>query len=304
MKTILNLRGNSFALLLRILCLNIFLFTVAASWAQSVFTEDVNLPAYDPSNSEHFIINSESDWSHINDADKRCFYVSPGAGCGTTVISADGRPGARRYISLYNGNDIHPAKLSVSEQANVRLVFNDAHYWVVDRMSSIDYNTLGCGFILENNSGHIILNRLYLTGFFDGIGITGTNVAPYTADNTIQNCRFDRMTAKGIDGDAVAIILTGGPSWNTPGTIVNTKILNNEIVNCNDGIQTLKMPQFVGNGTYYVDYPGTIIDANHIYVDSEVYTDGKGNFDADGYWALTENGIDLKGGILWLFSDV
>jgi len=27
------------------------------------------------------------------------------------------------------------------------------------------------------------------------------------------------------------------------------------------------------------DYPGTIVDCNHIYVDSDVYTDGNGNHD-------------------------
>lgn len=263
---------------------------------QSVYTQAVFIPNYDAANSEHFLIRTTADWSHINDSDKRCFYVKPEAGCATTIITADGRAEAPRSISLHNRNDTHPAQLTENEQANVRLVFNDAHYWVVDRMSSIDYNTLGCGFIIENNSGNIILNRLHLTGFFDGVGITGTNQAPYTSDITIQNCRFDQMTPKGIDGDAVAIILTGGPSWNTPGTIVNTKILNNEIKNCNDGIQTLKMPQFCGKGNYYVDYPGTIIDANHIYVDSTLYTDGNGSYDPDGLWALTENAIDLKGG--------
>lgn len=273
-----------------------FLFITSLAGAQSKYTEHISVPEYNPSNSEHYLIATSADWSHINDPDKRCFFVMPGAGCATTTISADGTADARKYISLHNGNDIHPAQLDVAKQANVRLVFSDAHYWTVDRLSSIDYNTLGCGFIIENNSGNIILNRLHLTGFFDGIGLTGTNEAPYTSNNTIQNCRFDQMTPKGIDGDAVAIILTGGPSWNTPGRILNTKILNNEIKNCNDGIQTLKMPQFCGNGVYYVDYPGTIIDANHIYVDSTLYTDGKGNSDPEGLWALTENGIDLKGG--------
>jgi len=35
---------------------------------------------------------------------------------------------------------------------------------------------------------------------------------------------------------------------------------------------------------------------NHIYVDSDVYTDGVGNHDENGLWAWTENAIDLKGG--------
>jgi hypothetical protein len=103
------------------------------------------------------------------------------------------------------------------------------------------------------------------------------------------------MSPEGIDGDAVAVMLMGN-YWNTPGRVINTRILNNEMRNCNDGIMLIKMPQFVGNGTYWVDYPGTIIDYNHIYVDTAVYTDGNGNHDPNGLWALTENAIDLKGG--------
>jgi hypothetical protein len=104
------------------------------------------------------------------------------------------------------------------------------------------------------------------------------------------------MTPQGIDGDAVAVLLIGGPSWNTAGTVRNTKILNNEMRDCNDGVMMIKMPQFAGNGSYHVNYPGTIVDYNHIYVDSEVYTDGNGNHNSNGIWAGTENAVDIKGG--------
>jgi hypothetical protein len=102
---------------------------------------------------------------------------------------------------------------------------------------------------------------------------------------------MDPMTASGISNDAVAIILIG-EEWNIDGYVLNTKILNNEIRNCNDGIMPLRFP----SQGHHVNYPGTLIDGNHIYVDTDVYTDGNGKHKADGLWAWTENAIDLKAG--------
>jgi hypothetical protein len=186
--------------------------------------------------------------------------------------------------------------LDRSEQANVGFVFYGAHYWIIDRMSRLDYNDANHYCIeIKEGSQHIVLNRFYFSDFYAGIIVRGRSKEPFTSDITIQNSRFDPMSPEGIDGDAVAILLMGH-TWNTPGRVLNTHILNNEMRNCNDGIMLIKMPQFVGNGTYWVDYPGTVIDYNHIYVDTTVYTDGNGNHDPNGLWALTENAVDLKGG--------
>lgn len=267
-------------------------YTYAAGH-KSVYTIDITIPDYDPGNSEHFLISKVADWAHINDSDKRIFYVLPNSNYGTITITADGTSESKRYISLYNGNDTHPAKLSAEEQANVRLIFRDAHYWVVDRMSSIDHICEGYCHMVVHHSQNIIFNRLYLTNFYDGIAIKGTSSVPYTADIVIQNSRFDRMTAGGIDDDRVAIILSV-ENTNTINTIKDTKILNNEIKNCNDGIMPVRVPDL--SGGHEVDYSGTIIDCNDIYVDTAVYTDGSGNHDPNGLYAWTENAIDLKAG--------
>jgi PKD repeat protein len=288
---------RQFVFFFRVLIL-LFVFCLDADFVtgQSAYLEEVVIPEYDPSNSEHFLISTTSDWSHINDRDKHYFYVKPHVDYGQRTISADGTKSAPRYISLYNGNNTHPAKLSPAEQANIRLVFIDAHYWIVDRMSSLNYGTHNAFcYEIKSNSGNIIFNRFNLDNFYEGFIIRGTTSAPFTHDITIQNSRFNNMSPAGIDGDAVAILLMGN-YWNKPGTVKNTKILDNEIKNCNDGIMPIKMPQFEGNGTYYVDYPGTIIDNNHIYVDTAVYTDGNGNHDPNGKWALTENAVDIKCG--------
>ncbi len=277
-----------------ILSLTIVLGLATISLGQSPYTKNVDIPPYDASNNEHFLINSSSDWIHINDSDKRFFYVVPNTTHKTVSVKADGSKNAKRYISLYNGNDTHPAKLAVSEQANVKLIFDDAKYWVVDRMSSINYHygtSEGFCFELKNGSQNIVLNRLYLTNFFEGIIIYGYDAEPYNENITIQNSRFDSMSPSGIDGDAVAIKLRADP-WDMAGKAKNILILNNEIRNCNDGI----MFQSYEAVNVDVSFPGAVIDYNHIYVDTAVYTDGHGNLKADGKYAFTENALDLKAG--------
>ncbi len=264
--------------------------------AQSSYTKSIAIPEYDATNSEHFLISSSSDWNHINDSDKRFFYVQPNTTLKVVTITADGTESAKRYISLYNGNETHPAKLPVSEQVNVKLIFDAAKHWVIDRMSSINYNggaTSGFCFVLENGSQNIVLNRLFFANFYEGIVIYGYPSPPYNENITIQNSRFDSMSPEGIDGDAVTIKLVANP-WNGNGTTKNIFILNNEIRNCNDGIM---LQSYSINNPPEVSFEGTVIDYNHIYVDSAVYTDGSGNHDENGVnWAWTENALDIKSG--------
>ncbi|MFA6129337.1 MAG: discoidin domain-containing protein, partial [Bacteroidales bacterium] len=296
MKNMIELFARRSGLFIPLLSFLLILFNYTqAVENESVYSVQVTIPAYDPGNSEHFLISAASGWSHINDSDKKHFYVEPGdyTSLGGVTITADGSEGNQRTISLYNGNNTHPAKLSAAEQANVELVFDDAHYWVVDRMSGINKAFAGYCFTVRNRSQNIVLNRFHLTNFYGGIIVQGTEEPPYTQNNTIQNSRFDPMSAAGIDADRLAILLDGSP-WNGPFTLVNTKILNNEIRNCNDGVMPIRHPELIGG--HEVDYPGTIVDCNHIYVDSDVYTDGSGNHDPNGLWAWTENAIDLKGG--------
>lgn len=198
---------------------------------ESVYTVDVTIPDYNPGNSEHFLISSVSDWSHINDADKRFFYVMPHVGYDTVTITACGTASEKRYITLHNGNDTHPAKLSVAGQANVRLIFDNARYWVADRMSSINHLAIGYFFIVKNQSQNIVFNRFHLTNFFDGIILQEIQTTPYTDSITIQNSRFDRMTAAGINADRVAILLSGEP-WddaytNNPRNIILPGVVTN-----------------------------------------------------------------------------
>jgi len=118
-----------------------FVLTVGVAKAQSPFEEEITLPTYDESNSEMMIIDEMSDWSHINDADKKYFFVKPGdysGGKWPVYLRKSGTADSKRYIVLYNGNNTHPGKLDRSELAKVDFIFDNTDYWVVDRMAYWD----------------------------------------------------------------------------------------------------------------------------------------------------------------------
>lgn len=100
------------------------------------------------------------------------------------------------------------------------------------------------------------------------------------------------MTDGGIDMDRVAIFIMANP-WNTPYTkTASAHIVNNEIVNANDGVMPLKLE----GGSNEADYEGLVIHNNHIYLDERVYTDCNGNRDPAGPCSDTEDAIDVRSG--------
>ncbi|MCK5800470.1 MAG: hypothetical protein KAI47_24945, partial [Deltaproteobacteria bacterium] len=228
----------------------------------------------------------------INDADKRVFYVNPNANYGDVKITSSGTASKPRYLALHDGSLLHPAQLPRTKQANVRLTFNGAAYWFVHRLSALDIPDRAA-MSIENVSTDIVIDRMNFANFGTAIQVNGRSTTPTTRKITIQHCRMDPMSAKGIDGDRVAIILSGSP-WRDDHIVEDVHILDNEIRNCNDSVMLIRHPELPGGQK--VNYPGTVIDCNHMYVDSDVYTDGKGHHDAKGLWAWTENAIDLKGG--------
>ena len=262
----------------------------------SSYALPVVVPPYDATNPDHFLIQSAADWSHINDPDKHVFYVDPNPDYGTVTITASGTASEPRYLALHNATDLHPAQLPVAEQANVSLVFDGVSNWYVDRLSSMGHSDGYSGYelVVQPVSHDIVINRMNFSDFKGAvIVLSGTSDTTFTHDITIQRCRMDRMTAAGIDSDKVAIILAGS-AWDEYRRVEDVHIVDNEIRDCNDGIMLLRHAELPGGNP--VNYPGTVIDCNQIYVDSEVYTDGQGNHDPNGLWAWTENAIDLKAG--------
>ncbi len=254
----------------------------------------VDIPTYDSGDPTHFLITpSNSGFSQINNLAYTNFYVEPG-NYGNFNITSSGTSETPRTLSLLGNGDIHPAQLAVGEQASVEFSFIGASYWVLDRISSIDYSDQAdrVSYIMYVPSTNIIFNRMHLTNFCRGFGITSdTRVSGGTGNITIQNSRLDSMARIAIDGDNSGIMLLN-VSATLATTIKDVHIINNEIINCNDGIHALRStsPWAVCN------YEGLIIDNNHIYITSDLYTDGNGNFTTSGNYALTENAIDIKAG--------
>lgn len=261
-----------------------FILSSNAFAADSEYLENITLPECDATNPEVQFISSNTDWSKINDSSKSIFCVKPGdyRSAGKITLSADGSSAKRRYIVLDNGNDTHPAKLETSEQANVWLSFdNGGSYWVIDRISSLSVDTGSAEKLYRFYGGasNNILNRLHITDLKDH------GIAFYHGcdNNTIQNSRIADMSLGGRQRDRVAILLSN--SITDGSTTLNTKIINNEIVNACDAIQLTR----ADDGTYTnVNFAGTIIDNNLLWITPDIYTD------EEHAWA--ENAIDLKAG--------
>lgn len=236
----------------------------------------------------------------INDESKRFFCFSPGdysltdSNFRQLKLTTSGTQNKKRYILLNNGNDTHPAKLNrnTTELARVAFNFEGASYWVIDRMAywdgqeKIDVHNptpiISIGKMIPSTNNTI--NRYYLSNVESGIYIY-----PESNNTTIKNCRLEN-NATYYKYDQAAIALHNLRKDNV--SIINTKILNNEIVNFVDGVQTVNGHSYDSN----LNYEGTIIENNLIYVDSQIYTDGNGTLQSDGNYSLSENAIDVKVG--------
>ena len=272
--------------------------TTSRKNGRNPYLEPITLPECDASNPEVQFIKNNSDWKMINSKNKRIFCVSPGDYRSVDIkITASGTASKKRYIVLNNGNDIHPGKLPLAQVANYALVFKQASYWVVDRMAGVSPHASRVvdfkgarGGTPGSGCTHNIINRLYTSNMGAAVrfGTDGDS-------NTLQNSRIENMRLDSRKKDVMAVIIEDNIE-KTPGmTITNTKIINNEIVNNNDGIH-------VGRHNYTADggkrqsgnIAGTIIDGNDIYITSDLYTDGHGHHDPDGIYAYAEDGMDIK----------
>jgi len=246
------------------------------------------------SNENVQLIKTMEDWESINNPAKSIFCVSPGeytANQKMIEITASGTKDNPRYIVLNNGNDLHPAKLSRNELAKYRLKFVGANYWIVDRQAEWE-NKKETSFIELRNASNNIFTRGLLQDTANGIAIFDKS-----NNNTIQDHHIEKTQWSVIHkvfSDLAAIGLNG---WNDGDSIKDTKIIHNEIINYVDAIQLVRYRgAFDANAK--INFEGTHIMENSMYVTSIMYSDGQGNSKADGEYSFTENAIDLKGGSL------
>jgi len=253
------------------------------------YKEKVVIPKYNPNDRSHVLITpSNGKWNRyvLNDPNKKHFYVTPGKYPIKINLTRSGTKESRRTLSLYNGNDTHPAALPMNQVADVRFYFNGASYWTVDRMANFNETLFGSMVFLKK-AAHNIINRIYIKNYSFGIIIH-----PFCHYNTIQNSYLDHMTHAGRMADNVGIALANNRVKGT--RTEGTKIINNDIRNANDGIQLV-----VSSNTTDVQYPNTIIDSNRIWMDGDIYTNGDysvNGYNRSGKYMIGENAMDLKTG--------
>ncbi|MCK5797937.1 MAG: right-handed parallel beta-helix repeat-containing protein [Deltaproteobacteria bacterium] len=248
----------------------------------SQYLEPVTLPACDTSNPKVFLISKAADWKHINDTAYRVFCVKPGdyrsiGNISLTVSGTKNAPRVIRHAAADTGATSHPATMSVSEQAIVRgFQFNVASYWVIDRLSTSGPASPAV-VRMSTGSTHNILNRMRIEDM--GYGVRMVTGADY---NVVQRCLIGNMRIhKGTDATCIE---------NAGDHVRGTKVIQNEIYNCNDGIH-LVGPKAGGRS-----YPDTILAGNQIYLTNTLYSDCKGNRSPSGDCACAENAFDIKVG--------
>jgi hypothetical protein len=224
-------------------------------------------------------IATVDDWQDINNPAYRVFCVHPGdySAAGEIELQMDGNAEAPRWVRYID--DRHP--VARNEQAIVEgLTFDNADYWVIQGVTQRGDET---STELGTDSEHNILDRMLVEG--------GRVVLRHGAHhNTLQNSVL-RNTPLVPDSDRQCVTLSGNNSGN-PVAIHGTRIVNNEIYNCTDSVG-LHRPSDV---SIPVDYSGTIVDHNDMYITSARYSDGNGNLNPQGDYACAENAVDIKAG--------
>lgn len=248
----------------------------------------LTVPECDANDPTVRIVGSLADWQDVNDPEFRVFCVLPGdyTAAGPIVLRTSGVPGVPRWIRYYDptapkDDQRHPVVLGPDEQAVVEgLRFEGVDDWVVRGLVVRgDWSAVR----LLSGSERNVLDRLLIEGA-QVVFRTGAH------DNTLQNSVVrDAPLVRGRD--RVCVLLSGLNNGG-PVELHGTRIVNNEIVNCTDSIQ-LHRPD---DSSQPIDFSGTIIDNNDLYLTTAVYSDCQGQLDPQGECACAENAVDIKAG--------
>lgn len=245
------------------------------------------VPVCDASNPAVRVITTVGDWADVNDPSYQVFCVAPGdyTAAGEIQLETSGSAGAPRWIRYYDPGTDNRHPVHRSQHAVVAgLWFDNADHWVVQGLTQRggDTNTE-----LWSGSEHNVLDRMLVEG---GRTTAQVRIRPGAHYNTVQNSVL-RNPQPRADEDRVCVLLYANNNGN-PVATRHTRIVNNEIYNCTDGVG-LHRPSDV---SIPVDYSGTIIDNNDIYITNALYSNGSGRLDPNGDYACAENAVDIKAG--------
>jgi len=256
------------------------------------YQKDISLPVCDASNPQVQMIEDISDWNFINDPDKTIFCLSPGdySSKGAIKLTASGTASEPRYIILNNGNDKHPVQLNRTQLAKYRLNFTHADYWIVDRQAYWEDTTAMHSFVQLNKSSHNIFNRGLLQDTANGFTLyNGSH------NNIIQKQHIEKTKWSVLKHNFEDLAAINLKCQNNGESIKNTIVVNNEIINYVDAFQTVRLYGAYKIGSE-INFEGTIVFNNDMYVTNIMYSDGKGHSTTQGERSFTENAVDLKGG--------
>ena len=128
-----------------------------------------------------------------------------------------------------------------------------------------------------------MIRSCYVQDVYQGSGIRIRN----SNENVIIGCLM-RQSAPSLTGDNVAILIQAHSDKKSFGNL----ILNNEIVNWNDGfLLSYNIPKRKGRLGFTGECPRTIFSYNNVYITKEFYESEDSNTKA-----FAENAIDLKVG--------
>jgi len=194
----------------------------------------------------------------------------------------------RRIITYYNPKhrNIFEPQLPLKETLNpskhvILEAFDavEADYWILNGLvfSGISQKnkrgkTGGRYSRFAQYANHNIVNRCLFENVLNDATALRISFSHY---NCIQNSIVRDL----IGGDQVGILIKGEKD-----KAIGNRIINNEIYDCNDGIQIAYEHSYAPNG--YAS--GTIIENNDIYLNPKSYSKRKKGF------ACAEDGIDLK----------
>lgn len=249
--------------------------------------EKITLPACDENAR---ILNDQTDLNQVNwqANDVFCFQAGDYTSWGEVYIEAvSGTAVQPKVLRYYDPNDAtpsHPIDRAGSpdqEAVILQLHLEQANYWLIDGLTirnSPEENRL-------TDASFVIFNRILIEGGDAGF----IRIVRDSDNNVIQNSVLRNPSPTALKNDEVCILLYT-QDWDYVGLeIENTRIINNEIYNCNDGIGLLR-----DSDNRPSAYPGTLIANNDIYITDALYTDCLGNPNPNGACACAENAIDIK----------
>lgn len=262
------------------------------------YLEAVEIPAYDSKNPEHLLITvANGKWTeaNLNNPSYTNFYIEPGdygtdTGAYQHTITRSGTATKRRTLALYNGNNIHPAKLANNEVAMMRFHLQAASYWTFDRIAIRDCNYNDYVWYVGEFSSNITFNRVHLLNSYAAM-----RVENQCHNLVVQQSRFDTMSQAAFNDDVAMINIVDGGS---PFEVFNTKITGNEFVDCKPGrVNRYANESAATPHGQYANFNGTIFAYNTAEYTTAKRTDGNGNFTPTGdYYAGETTGFEFKSG--------